>query len=112
MFFTIIFLQIYNLYNNLILVQTKFVMNQILNTKLKQNKKNYKKKDWFKFQFSISIVTMSLLILGGSIYLYRLDKKEDFSDSLINNYNIYRLYSKPQERTSPEVSNNGLFRDY
>ena len=86
-------------------------MNQILNTKSKQNKKNYKKKKWFKFQLSNTVVAMSLLIFGGSFYLYRLNKKEDFSDSLIANYNIYRLYSKPEEPPTAEPS-NGLFRNY
>lgn len=52
-----------------------------------------KKKDWFKFQFSFSVCILIVSILGGCFYFYQLGKREDFSDNLLANYNIYRLYS-------------------
>lgn len=83
-------------------------MNQILSTKLKQNKKPLTKKNWFKFQFAFSILIMILLVVCGSFYFYHLERKEDFSNSLIDNYNIYRLYNK-SEKNSKEEAPNGLF---
>ena len=87
-------------------------MNQILVTKSKTNKEDTnstcpqsnqngyfgacpknKKKDWFKFQFTFSICIIIMSIFCASFYLYQLSKKEDFSDKLLANYNIYRLYS-------------------
>ena len=95
-----------------LLVQTKFVMNQILNTELKQkNKKSSEKKNWFKFQFTFSILIVCILTFGGSFYLYYLQKKEKSSKSLIANYNIYRLYSINENNSHLETSNN-LFRNY
>lgn len=84
-------------------------MNQILSTKLEQNKKTVEKKTWFKFQFIFSIFIMIILILCGFFYFYRLTKKEDFSDHIIANYNIYRLYSSTTQEHSNEETTNGLF---
>lgn len=83
-------------------------MNQILNTNLNLNNKTNKKKNWFKIQFSFSVVFTIMLIICGSYYLYYLGKKEDFSDNLIANYNIYRLYSSSNTDTQEETF-NGLF---
>lgn len=87
-------------------------MNQILSTKLEQNKKTFEKKTWFKFQFTFSIFIIILLISIGFFYFYHLTKKEDFSNHLITNYNIYRLYSSSTQGPSNEEPSNGLFRNY
>ncbi len=88
-------------------------MNQILSTRLKNNFEDRKnkhpqfnlkeKKNWFRFQFVFSIFVMGILVLFGSIYFYHLERKEDFSNSLISNYNIYRLY---QSSYATETSQN------
>ncbi|MCI8471254.1 MAG: sortase [Clostridia bacterium] len=83
-------------------------MNQILSTELKQNKKSFEKKNWFKFQFAFSILIVVLLTFCGASYLYYLQKKEDFSKSLIANYNIYRLYNVQENNSNTELV-NGLF---
>lgn len=87
-------------------------MNQILSTKLEQNKKTFKKKTWFKFQFTLSIFIIIVLISVGFFYFYHLTRKEDFSNHLITNYNIYRLYSSTTQELANEESSNGLFRNY
>lgn len=87
-------------------------MNQILSTTLEQNKKTSEKKTWFKFQFSFSIFIIIVLISVGFFYFYHLTKKEDFSNHLITNYNIYKLYSSTTQEDSSEESSNGLFRNY
>ncbi len=92
-------------------VYTKFMKNQILVTKSKSKTPCTKeqpnetinvcpplsqlstKQDWFKFQFAFSICILVVSILGGCFYFYQLGKKEDFSDKLLANYNVYRLYS-------------------
>lgn len=63
--------------------------NQILNTKIKKNSD----KIFFKFQFTISIVIILILISVICYYLFSLHKKEKSSNNVINNYNIYKLYS-------------------
>lgn len=87
---------------------TKFIMNQILNTNLEKNTKNLKKKDWFRFQFSVSLSIISILIICGIFYWYHLSKEENFSDNLIASYEIYRLYNNPENTTNTEET-NGLF---
>lgn len=83
-------------------------MNQILSTKL--NKKNYTKKNWFKFQFGISIFILFLIISFSAVYYYNLVKKENLSNDLINNYSIYRLYNTYNNEN--KENSNGLFRNY
>ncbi len=84
-------------------------MNQILNTNLNaNNNKTNRKKNWFKIQFSFSIVFTIMFIICGSYYLYYLGKKEKFSNNLIANYNIYRLYSS-SNNTTYEENSNGIF---
>ena len=63
--------------------------NQILNTKIKKNSD----KIFFKFQFTISIVIILILISVICYYLFSLHKKEKSSNNVIDNYNIYKLYS-------------------
>lgn len=94
-------------------------MNQILSTKLDKNKKtiigiahfSYKKQNWFKFQFTISIFTIIILISCCFFYFYNLRKEENFSNNLIANYNIYKLYSVSKNTSNQKLS-NGLFRNY
>ena len=60
---------------------------------------------------------MLFLVCGAAFYFYRLGQKEDFSDRLLANYNIYRLYSNPEQSATTEQideerqesSNNDLF---
>lgn len=89
-------------------------MNQILNTPFKsKNRKNLEKRNWFQFQFAFSIVIIFLLILSGVFYLYHLQKKEQFSNALLSNYNIYQLYYNPSssQNSSSEITNR-IFRNY
>lgn len=83
-------------------------MNQILSTKLKENQTFSEKKNWFKFQFTFSIIIILLSIFCTGYYFYHLQKEEDFSNHLLDNYNIYRLYSNPENSLNEEAS-NGLF---
>lgn len=83
-------------------------MNQILSTNLKQTKKLPKNKNWFKFQFTFSLVIIMICFFCISSYFYHLEKEENFSNHLIANYNIYRLYSTPENNSETE-SSNGLF---
>lgn len=94
-------------------------MNQILSTKLENPVKtrltleqvSFKKKKWFKFQFAVSIFVIILLIIGIFYYFHYLRQKEEFSNHLIANYNIYRLYSS-SSKDANEKTPNGLFRNY
>ena len=71
-------------------------MNQILCTKIKNDKKL--NSHLFKVQFTISIIIIVILI-GFIVYtFYSLQNKENLSNNLIGNYNIYKLYA--------DVSNN------
>ena len=71
-------------------------MNQILCTKIKNDKKL--NGHLFKVQFTISIIIIVILI-GFIVYTsYSLQNKENLSSNLIGNYNIYKLYA--------DVSNN------
>lgn len=88
-------------------------MNQILSIRLEKDKKTFQKKNWFKFQFIFSLFIIMVLILCSSVYLYHLGRQEDFSNNLIANYNIYKLYntSKNSNQNNMEIF-NGLFRNY
>ena len=85
-------------------------MNQILNTRL--NNKDYDKKIWFKFQFTISVLIIIALIICIIIYYQNLMKKENISNNLIDNYSIYKLYSNQNfTNNTTEENFNGLFRN-
>lgn len=81
-------------------------MNQILCTKIKNNNKRF-----FKFQFTISVIILIILIGLIFYYIVSLQKKEKMSNSLIGNYNIYKLYSNYSEDniTHNESSENEIF---
>ena len=80
-------------------------MNQILSTKLK---KNYSKK-FFKLQFSFSILAIVTIILFSIFYVNSLIEKEKMSSNIISNYNIYRLYSNPEENNLENNISNNIF---
>ena len=107
-------------------------MNQILSTQMVKEgqapsdhfgsrgacpRKCQKRKNWFRFQFTVSIFIVLLLIGGAAFYFYRLGQKENFSNRLLANYNIYRLYSNSGQTTATEQgeeetqesASNGLF---
>lgn len=86
-------------------------MNQILSTKLEKQTKKLEKKNWFRFQFTFSVLIVSSLLLIGGFYWYHLQKEEKFSNHLIANYNIYRLYqnSNDEKESLEEENANGLF---
>ena len=83
-------------------------MNQILCTKIK---KNYSKKNFFKLQFSFSILIILIIILISFFYINSLIEKEKISNNIINNYNIYKLYSNLEgndniNNSTTAISNN------
>lgn len=86
-------------------------MNQILQTELKSNTLNLdvnNKKRIFKIQFFISLLAMSILV---SFYTYNkilLNKKEQYSVPLINNYNISKLYSSNNNNSASKNIYNNL----
>lgn len=85
-------------------------MNQILNTKLKKKRKL--NKNFFKFQFTISILISFILICMIIYYIFTLKKKEKISNNLIGNYNIYKLYSNGSQEDyveEKEQSENEIF---
>lgn len=79
-------------------------MNQILNIKPDKEKNDDdinidenvlpKKKKLFNIQFSLSIIAILITLSSFLFYKFSLSKKENFSDLLINNYNISKLYSE------------------
>lgn len=81
-------------------------MNQILCTKLNKNVNKLKRKNWFKFQFIFSILTIVILVCCGFGYFYYLKKKENFSNNLLSNYNMYKLYSQININSKEETSSN------
>ena len=79
-------------------------MNQILITNSKN--KTINKKKFFSIQLILSIIA---ILVFASLYIFykiKLDKRENFSDSLIKNYNILKLYSSNDTLTSNKSVNN------
>lgn len=83
-------------------------MNQILSTKLKRKKKV--NSNLFKYQFSISVL-IALVLIGCIFYSFlSLQKKEKLSDSLLDNYNVYKLYANDSQDIQEEREDkNNLF---
>lgn len=85
-------------------------MNQILETKLNRKKSNLiKLRKILKFQLYFSIVL--ILIIGTSILYntFKLYKQEKYSNQILNNYNITKLYSNLSSEeitTSNEIIEN------
>lgn len=71
-------------------------MNQILQTRLKSGRKKF----FFKFQLFISIVVFLLLIVYLFLYWQNLHRDELYSDSLLSNYNLTRLYANSESSNS------------
>ena len=71
-------------------------MNQILQTRLKSGRKKF----FLKFQLFISIVVFLLLIVYLFLYWQNLQKSELYSDSLLSNYNLTRLYANSESSNS------------
>lgn len=79
-------------------------MNQILNTKTHNN--NKLKKKMFKIQFYFSIFVLIIILAYVCSYLFNLYKKEYISKSLIQNYNISKIYSNNNSNSNYKISNN------
>ncbi len=79
-------------------------MNQILNSNESEEKNSSInkeiKKRFFTMQFSISILLITATISIYIFYLYNINKKENVSKKLANNYNISKLYSENQNYSS------------
>lgn len=71
-------------------------MNQILQTRLKSGRKKF----FLKFQLFISIVVFLLLIVYLFLYWQNLHRDELYSDSLLSNYNLTRLYANSESSNS------------
>ena len=71
-------------------------MNQILQTRLKSGRK----KSFLKVQFYISIFVFLSLIVYLFFYWQNLQKSELYSDSLLSNYNLTRLYANSESSNS------------
>ena len=69
-------------------------MNQILQTKLKNLKKN---KSFIKVQFYISILILAILVIYLFLNWQNLHKNELDSDSLLSNYNLTKLYANSEK---------------
>ena len=84
-------------------------MNQILNTNLNNNIKNnnlntnFQKtqnsmyKNFFKIQFTISILVILIIFCFFVYHIYFINTKEQISKNLIGDYNIYKLYMDNQK---------------
>lgn len=81
-------------------------MNQILSTKLIKNRKKYNKKKWFKIQFIFSISITIILMFILFYYFNFLRQNENFSNDLISNYNIYKLYNNDIKNSDNKISND------
>ncbi|MFR6021582.1 MAG: sortase [Clostridia bacterium] len=75
-------------------------MNQILQTKIKNSNNNGKKKSFLKIQFYISIFVFLSLIVYLFFYWQNLHRDELYSDSLLSNYNLTRLYANSESSNS------------
>lgn len=76
-------------------------MNQILQTNLnKNNKKSYY---YFKVQFYISVMIIIFLSFYIMFYNFKLSQIENFSDKILNNYNITKLYSNSYNSTDSKI---------
>lgn len=82
-------------------------MNQILYTKQKPKKNT---KIFYKIQFILSLILIIISIITIIIYIYSLNNKQKISNSLLSNYNIYRLYSnQTNTELNSTTEDNNLF---
>ena len=83
-------------------------MNQILNTKMINKKKT--NKNFFHLQFIVSIIILFFFIIFLIYSFFNMNKKEKLSDSLLGNYNIYKLYANNlQDTTHKQDNENNIF---
>lgn len=69
-------------------------MNQILQTDLKEKKPRLEKlKKFLKIQLYFSVIFMIIIVSVISYNNFNLHKKEKYSNQILTNYNITRLYS-------------------
>lgn len=88
-------------------------MNQILETNLNNKKnKSYRKKTLFFLQLSFSlffVIAISIFIFYNN---FNLSKKENYSNQVLENYNIARLYANLNnniDSASNEIDSNQIF---
>ena len=79
-------------------------MNQILDTNFKGKHKINKR--FFKFQFIISFILFVLFIFLLIYYIFSWSNQEKFSKQLIENYDIYKLYSNNSSYSQTRTSTN------
>lgn len=79
-------------------------MNQILNTKI--NQKDKTKKIWFKLQLCFSLLIVAIMISYTFIHFRNLLNNEQLSNSLMKNYNIYKLYAPQSEEKKSETKSS------
>lgn len=77
-------------------------MNQILDTNFKGKHKINKR--FFKFQFIISFILFTFFIFLLIYYTFSRKNQEKFSKQLIENYDIYKLYSNNNSYTQTKNS--------
>lgn len=82
-------------------------MNQILITKT--NNKNIPKRKWYKIQLYFSTSIITIIIIITILYINNLFKNEKLSNSLLKNYNIYKLYSSDTSYTNSRKYNVDSF---
>ena len=88
-------------------------MNQILKTNLNNKKnKSYRKKTLFFLQLSFSlffVIAISIFIFYNN---FNLSRKENYSNQVLENYNIARLYANLNnniDSASNEIGSNQIF---
>lgn len=86
-------------------------MIQILDTNTNNNKikksNKVKKIFLFKFQFILSTTIAIILIIISLLYFSSLNKNENISNKILNNYSVYKLYS--ENSSIIEKSESDLF---
>lgn len=78
-------------------------MNQILETM--KSKTKFKKV--YKIQLIISVIILIFLVVFCIYYIISLNSKENLSNSILNSYSIYRLYSNLDN--SKNLNDNNIF---
>lgn len=85
-------------------------MNQILVTNNTNSKKrrnpfiNFKKTNFFKFQFVCCTILAFAFSMYYAYYLYDHNQKENFSKKLVSNFNITSLYSSQKNYSATRSS--------
>lgn len=82
-------------------------MNQILETNPKKSKfkKTINSSKVFKIQLVISIFILGILVFFCIYYITTLKNRESLSNSILSNYNIYKLYSNISNDYTSNLNN-------